>query len=922
MNGEDVFGSKIRVLYSSQMEFINDHPSPPPINNLPNNMNMSQHQLQTPQQQPQQQQQHQLQQQQQQQYQLQQQQFTTLKKEVANLLLEVPTHTLPFFKFREMFEKRYRSSVSSSDLYRMKDIVTISDNSSSASSASGSSLFANNGRTISLAEGWSKIGSDIVGVYCGLHPPGANGYDKEKGKVGWAERQVGAVLSNVVVEFGVLSGRICSLLELHFGGFPLFSFMDCYESEFGPLNKVEDGSGVPLEHLIGSVHGVEIVYGENGMKKVQWQEKKEYQQGTQQTLATQLSQLGREIVDLLKTFPRCSIPFSKLIPAYHHHFGRQCRVADYGHTSLSTLLQTLPLTVQIIGEGNSRVITLAHKAQMKRFATDVLRVLKASPGVRKQILVTEFEQAFTQVFPNRTFVPEDYGLCYFTDLITELVENSSLVTLVKDENGNSMLAIPKREQSAQEIHRTRVFANEVVELLAHSIRCELPFSKFIPSYHHHYGRQCRVSDFGFSKLAELFEAIGDIVEVVSPVPGTDCSPEDKIIRLSPKEQIKVVGEQIWNLVKKRQDLGIITYARELEDIFLIENGFALRVDLCEAEDIISLVEMHLSEYVFIDGDQVRAADRFQTDQLARDARNILEAQPEFVMDGDQFEAMFTQKYNKKIDVSDIEKELSHMIIVSEDEETKKKQIALAPLRVFAREITELLEESGGYVGIQNIEAKYLQKFGRPLRPQQLGYPSILTLLQAIPEVASLRGKNRMKRILVLNKSVRSYGERGYMNGYNNQNTQYYTNGTKFAGIKPSYAFNSGSNYQVAGAVSHEPLNNHWTASMPQMHPPLMVASPAYQSRSGDTNIFNFEQPTAALSTPVYDMWMTDGNGSPGSPPLSPPVIWAYHPICYPTTNSPGSPNLLMPSFSFGQWSPPNGAQQIMTNCYEPILQQK
>lgn len=41
----------------------------------------------------------------------------------------------------------------------------------------------------------------------------------------------------------------------------------------------------------------------------------------------------------------------------------------------------------------------------------------------------------------------------------------------------------------------------------------MDFSKFIPYYHHHFGKQCRVSDYGFSKLIELFEAIPDVVKV-------------------------------------------------------------------------------------------------------------------------------------------------------------------------------------------------------------------------------------------------------------------------------------------------------------------------------------------------------------------------------------------------------------------------
>ena len=54
-----------------------------------------------------------------------------------------------------------------------------------------------------------------------------------------------------------------------------------------------------------------------------------------------------------------------------------------------------------------------------------------------------------------------------------------------------MVAIPKREQTLDEVERTHQFAQECVELLRHAPDCRLPFNKFIPSYHHHFGRQCR-----------------------------------------------------------------------------------------------------------------------------------------------------------------------------------------------------------------------------------------------------------------------------------------------------------------------------------------------------------------------------------------------------------------------------------------------
>ena len=75
------------------------------------------------------------------------------------------------------------------------------------------------------------------------------------------------------------------------------------------------------------------------------------------------------------------------------------------------------------------------------------------------------------------------------------------------------------DQSPEEIERTKQFALEVVDLLKHNPQCRMPFNKFIPAYHHHFGRQCRVSDYGFSKLLDLFEAIPHVVDVSINISG-------------------------------------------------------------------------------------------------------------------------------------------------------------------------------------------------------------------------------------------------------------------------------------------------------------------------------------------------------------------------------------------------------------------
>lgn len=57
------------------------------------------------------------------------------------------------------------------------------------------------------------------------------------------------------------------------------------------------------------------------------------------------------------------------------------------------------------------------------------------------------------------------------------------------------------------------FSREVIDLLKNQPSCILPISNFIPSYHHHFAKQCRVSDYGYSKLIELLEAVPHVLQV-------------------------------------------------------------------------------------------------------------------------------------------------------------------------------------------------------------------------------------------------------------------------------------------------------------------------------------------------------------------------------------------------------------------------
>ena len=81
---------------------------------------------------------------------------------------------------------------------------------------------------------------------------------------------------------------------------------------------------------------------------------------------------------------------------------------------------------QIMGEGRSRaMITLSHRAQVKRFPSDLLRVLKSQAS--KQVGLIELPSVFEKAL-NRKFKISDYGVCDVEDILQELSETSVVLS--------------------------------------------------------------------------------------------------------------------------------------------------------------------------------------------------------------------------------------------------------------------------------------------------------------------------------------------------------------------------------------------------------------------------------------------------------------------------------------------------------------
>ncbi|XP_063051996.1 meiosis regulator and mRNA stability factor 1 isoform X2 [Engraulis encrasicolus] len=552
--------------------------------------------------------------------------LAAFSSEIISVLQDAPASCLPLFKFMEIYEKKFGHKLLVSELYRLPELVAVRDQGGGrlvcllpggvgvgGGGVSGNSCLQG-ARHSPLSSSQSQDGSSasaspVVFEELEYHEPVCRrhytqafseaDYDPDSYKIPF-----------VVVSVKELAAQVHSLLQSHEGTIPLLSFPECFAAEFSALTLGEEGeleSGVPLEHLITCIPGVTVVMAQNGFKVVKWIHNKPPpspltaagKDASQYPWVSrckspvgnpQLIQLSRELVDLLRGQPACLMPLGRFIPAYHHHFAKQCRVSDYGYSKLLELLEAVPHVLQILGLGSKRLLTLTHRSQVKRFTQDLLKLLKFQAS--KQVVLRDFMQAYHWCF-SRDWHVVDYGMCDLMDLMTEIPDTT--ITIMQQDM-DTIISVPKRERTSEEQERTRQFAKEVVDLLRHQPHCRMPFSKFIPTYHHHFGRQCKLTHYGFSKLVELFEAIPDVLTVL------ECG-EEKVLCLTEVERVKALAAQLVKLLRAQKE-GRLP-AQELLAEYSKSFGYSLRLHDYDTNSLPELLAKLRHVVKVVDGEQGR-----------------------------------------------------------------------------------------------------------------------------------------------------------------------------------------------------------------------------------------------------------------------------------------------------------------------------
>ena len=587
------------------------------------------------------------------------------------------------------------------------------------------------GRIVKLtAEMQKQPPTEVERLHCSLHCPPS---DKLQPPDSFQ-------LPNVTIQLEVLSHNIKELLTNHGGSLPLASVPYCYGTQFPPLHCLEGDEGVPLEHLLQTVKGVSIIAGVTGIKRlvdtscVQPDVKPLNLLGPPPALAGHLVYFTKELVDLLKTSPGCVMPLYKFIPTYHHLYGKQCRVADYGFTKLRDLFDSLSHVVQTIGEGSKTAITLAHKTQVRRFTKDLLKVLCNQQD--KRLLLSTFPQAFEKCF-FKPFVITNYGVCFIEDMLKEIPEE----TVVIEETSSSrtisrnkikqdyLISVFRRDQTAEEINRTKGFAKEVMELLRHSPSFSISFNKFIPAYHQHFGRQCRVSSYGVTKLAELFQLIPETVEIRE-------EGEERVVDLTLPRIVSVVGEQVESVVRQvaRHNNGLPLH--QLESEYQLKFGHPIpygRLGVTTVRQVMDLLYTCVRVTVTPrEGEVVTPVDRNLVKTMARNVRKLLVEQKDGEMEIRDFINQMAVRFGCQASVDMLRRDLSNLVDI------RGNKVALTKLHLVARDLENMIGGQGTMV--EDLEKRYMAMRGHILPLESLGLDSVGDLLSALPDIFSVRGR--------------------------------------------------------------------------------------------------------------------------------------------------------------------------------------
>nr|CAB3263650.1 meiosis arrest female protein 1 homolog [Phallusia mammillata] len=564
------------------------------------------------------------------------------------------------------------------------------------------------------------------------------------------ERSSPDVFIKIDIGLREFSAKLHALLHSHNGTVYLYGFEQCYQAEFGLFPYPQDlDSGVYLEHQISYVPGVQIL--QEGPKMVVWsQPHSDAGSDTASDVSTSsrsktsnVVSFSREIVELLKAHPYCCVPINEFRSAYQIHFGHAPRCVQL--PDVTELLSTMPHVVQVMGMMPNQLVTLTHRSQVKRFTHEIIKILKASPD--KAILMAQLPDMYLKTF-GRSWNLRDYGVSVLSDILDDIPDGNICVS---GEGDNIVLSLPSRERTSEEVERTNQFSRELIEILKSRHRCRMSFTEFVPAYHRQFGRQCKLSNYGFSKLVDLFESLPHVVQVVDGA--------EKYLQLTEDEQLKVLTSQIIGLLRHADGESVQMPLGRVQTAFSHKYGFPLVPHHYSCENIESLIRRlaHAVKIVHdVDGTlMIKQAERKPIRLLCAQLLVLLLDLNIDLVELDQLHQAYRDRYNEDISPGEygflslldvLKKAISGVAkLETNDHETV---ISLKPIYQRAKRIRSILLQHGGSMSLGEFNRAYRARYRESLDAERHGFRSGEAMLRALSMILMVKGFG-IKKVVVL-----------------------------------------------------------------------------------------------------------------------------------------------------------------------------
>lgn len=333
-------------------------------------------------------------------------------------------------------------------------------------------------------------------------------------------------------------------------------------------------------------------------------------------------------------------------------------------------------------------------------------------------------QAYLSTF-NRIFDVTDYGVCDIEDLLNSL-RNSSfiMVTRKRDDLDDVCLYIQKRRQTNMEMEKTALFASEVVELLRSSPQYTIPFRKFVRSYHYYFGYQCKLSDYGFLRLAELLEALSGIVEM------DQNNEENRKIFLSRKVALRIFSEQIHEVIKDMTGLGgMMVKVDDVMEMHKEKYGYQMQGSSLGYESVIDALKFVPFVELGSADNELWIISHFENEKFRQRAMlaSLAIVDVGIKVPLSKFHAVFGEKFKFSVN----EKSLHSMKHAVEIEMVNGvKMISVTQMMKFFIHVVNVMEQRKK-MSVQ--ELKSIMKLNLTTT-FNFGYPSFQSLVQAFPDI--------------------------------------------------------------------------------------------------------------------------------------------------------------------------------------------